>query len=140
MAHTRPCLREHGLSDQQWRILRLVGEHGSLEMGRVAREAYISGPSLTGVVARMERDGLILRERDQSDQRRTLVMATSKGLTMLKRLTQVIASHYRGLEESVGSHNLAKLHELLDQLIAHEQTEYIDRLPGEAVRAIVGRV
>lgn len=88
----------------------------------------------------MERDGLILRERDQSDQRRTLVMATSKGLTMLERLTQVIASHYRGLEESVGSHNLAKLHELLDQLIAHEQAEYIDRLPGEAVRAIVGRV
>ncbi len=83
-------------ADQQWRVLRLLGEHGSLEMGRVAREAYISGPSLTGVVARMERDGLILRERDQTDQRRTLVMATSKGLTMLERLTQVIASHYRG--------------------------------------------
>ena len=62
MAHTRPSLREHGLSDQQWRVLRVLGEHGAVETGRVAREAFILGPSLTGVLARMERDGLIRRE------------------------------------------------------------------------------
>ncbi|MFN8954252.1 MAG: homoprotocatechuate degradation operon regulator HpaR, partial [Burkholderiales bacterium] len=27
MFHTRPSLREHGLSDQQWRVLRVLGEH-----------------------------------------------------------------------------------------------------------------
>ena len=64
MAHTRPSLRGHGLSDQQWRVLRVLGEHGTVETGRVAREAYILGPSLTGVLARMERDGLVRRERD----------------------------------------------------------------------------
>src|SRR5881394_2422606 len=69
MVHTRPSLREHGLSDQQWRVLRVLGEHGTVETGRVAREAYILGPSLTGVLTRMERDGLIRRERDASDQR-----------------------------------------------------------------------
>jgi homoprotocatechuate degradation regulator HpaR len=57
MVRTRPSLREHGLSDQQWRVLRVLGEHGTVETGRVAREAYILGPSLTGVLARMERDG-----------------------------------------------------------------------------------
>ncbi|CAA9408713.1 MAG: Homoprotocatechuate degradative operon repressor [uncultured Ramlibacter sp.] len=61
MAHNRPWLREHGLSDQQWRVLRVLGEHGTVETGRVAREAYILGPSLTGVLARMERDGLVHR-------------------------------------------------------------------------------
>jgi hypothetical protein len=63
MAHTRPSLREHGLSDQQWRVLRVLGEHGTVETGRVAREAYILGPSLTGVLARMERDGWSARAR-----------------------------------------------------------------------------
>jgi len=67
MAHTRPSLREHGLSDQQWRVLRVLGEHAhdpaGIETGRVAREAYLLGPSLTGVLSRMERDGLIVRER-----------------------------------------------------------------------------
>ena len=46
MTHTRPSLREHGLSDQQWRVLRVLGEHGTVETGRVAREAYILGPRM----------------------------------------------------------------------------------------------
>lgn len=69
MTHTRPGLREHGLSDQQWRVLRVLGELGVVETGRVAREAFILGPSLTGVLSRMERDGLICRARDAEDQR-----------------------------------------------------------------------
>jgi homoprotocatechuate degradation regulator HpaR len=121
MAHTRPSLREHGLSDQQWRVLRVLGEHGTVETGRVAREAYILGPSLTGVLARMERDGLIQRERDPSDQRRTVIEATAKGRKMVDRLSTTIESHYRWLEQSLGKQKLAQLYELLDQLIALEQ-------------------
>ena len=92
MAHTRPSLREHGLSDQQWRVLRVLGENGTVETGRVAREAYILGPSLTGVLARMERDGLIRRERDPADQRRTVVEATPKG----QKLVAKAFAHGRG--------------------------------------------
>ena len=121
MAHTRPSLREHGLSDQQWRVLRVLGEHGTVETGRVAREAYILGPSLTGVLARMERDGLIQRERDPADQRRTVVEATAKGRKMVARLSDTIETHYQWLEKSLGKQKLAQLYELLDQLIALEQ-------------------
>jgi homoprotocatechuate degradation regulator HpaR len=121
MAHTRPSLREHGLSDQQWRVLRVLGEHGAVETGRVASEAYILGPSLTGVLARMERDGLVQRERDPADQRRTVVEATAKGRKMVARLSDTIETHYQWLEQSLGKQKLAQLYELLDQLIDLEQ-------------------
>ena len=121
MARTRPSLRQHGLSDQQWRVLRVLGEHGMMETGRVAREATILGPSLTGVLARMERDGLIRRQRDPADQRRTVVEATAKGLKMVDRLSGHVAGHYQWLEESLGKQKLAQLYELLDELIALEQ-------------------
>src|SRR4051794_23760514 len=121
LSQTRPSLREHGLSDQQWRVLRVLGEHGTVETGRVAREAYILGPSLTGVLARMERDGLVRRERDPADQRRTVVEATPKGLKMVQRLSHTVEAHYQWLEQSLGKQKLAQLYELLDQLIALEQ-------------------
>ena len=121
MAHTRPSLRAHGLSDQQWRVLRVLGEHGTVETGRIARDAYILGPSLTGVLARMERDGLIQRERDAADQRRTVVQATPKGAKMVERLSHTIEAHYQWLEKSLGKQKLAHLYELLDHLIALEQ-------------------
>lgn len=121
MAHTRPSLREQGLSDQQWRVLRVLGEHGTVETGRVAREAYILGPSLTGVLARMERDGLIRRERDPADQRRSVVEATARGRKMVDKLSGAIEDHYAWLEQTLGKKKLSQLYELLDELIALEQ-------------------
>ena len=120
MGHTRPSLREHALSDQQWRVLRVLGEHGAVETGRVAREAFILGPSLTGVLARMERDGLITRSRDPLDARRTVVEATADGRKLVRRLSSTIELHYSWLEDSLGKAKLAQLYTLLDELIALE--------------------
>jgi homoprotocatechuate degradation regulator HpaR len=120
MAHTRPSLRQHGLSDQQWRVLRVLGEQGTMETGKVAREAYILGPSLTGVLARMERDGMVKRERDPADQRRTVVQATAKGLKLVEKLSHVVEAHYGWMEKSLGKQKLTELYGLLDQVIELE--------------------
>ncbi len=122
MAHTRPALRAHALSDQQWRVLRVLGELGTVETGRIAREAFILGPSLTGVLNRMERDGLILRENDPTDQRRTVVRATDKGMERVATLAITIEQHYQQLEQVLGKPKLAELYVLLDTLIDMEQT------------------
>ena len=121
MAHTRPRLREHALSDQQWRVLRVLGEHGVVETGRVAREAFILSPSLTGVLNRMERDGLIRRVRDPADQRRSVVEATNKGAQLVNTLSQTIEAHYAWMETSLGKDKLAQLYELLDEVVELEQ-------------------
>jgi homoprotocatechuate degradation regulator HpaR len=124
MLHTRPSLREHGLSDQQWRVLRVLGEHADepagIETGRVAREAYLLGPSLTGVLTRMERDGLIERQRCPQDARRTVVRATVMGLAKVQALSQTIEAHYVWMEQQLGKARLMALYDLLDQLIALE--------------------
>ena len=124
MLHTRPSLREHGLSDQQWRVLRVLGEHahesGGVETGRVATEAFLLGPSLTGVLARMERDGLIERQRCPQDARRTVVRATATGLAKVQALSQTIEAHYSWMAQHLGPSQLTALYNLLDQLIALE--------------------
>ena len=121
MAHTRPSLRQHALSDQQWRVLRVLGEHGTVDTGRIAREAFILGPSLSGVLSRMERDELIHRERDPADQRKTVVRATAKGKALVRRLSKTIEAHYESMEAVLGKQKLAELYSLLDALIAMEQ-------------------
>jgi homoprotocatechuate degradation regulator HpaR len=122
MQHTRPSLREHGLSDQQWRVLRVLGEHADdpagVETGRVAREAFLLGPSLTGVLTRMERDGLIERERCPQDARRTVVRASPAGLQRVEQLSQTIEAHYAWMEQCLGKARLAQLYALLDDVIA----------------------
>ena len=127
MLHTRPSLRMHGLSDQQWRVLRVLGEYADdpagLETCRVAREAYLLGPSLTGVLSRMERDGLISRERCGQDARRTVVRATQAGLDKVQALSQTIEAHYVWMEQQLGKTKLQALYGLLDEVIALEAPE-----------------
>lgn len=121
MAHTRPHLREHGLTDQQWRVLRVLGERaqaGGVDVGTVAREAFILGPSLTGVLNRMDRDGLVRRSPDPADARRSVVEATPKGRRMVLKLSQAIEAHYQMLESTMGKEALSRLYALLDQVIA----------------------
>lgn len=130
MAHTRPSLREHGLSDQQWRVLRVLGEHADsndgadgtdgVETGRVAREAFLLGPSLTGVLTRMARDGLIERSRCPHDARRTVVRATPLGLSKVAKLSEAIEAHYAWMESELGKQKLAQLYQLLDAVIQLE--------------------
>lgn len=123
MGHTRPSLRAHGLSDQQWRVLRVLGEqaHDSgVETGRVAKEAFLLGPSLTGVLTRMERDGLIERQRCPQDARRTVVRATALGLAKVQALSRSIEAHYAWMEGQLGKTVLQDLYALLDQVIALE--------------------
>jgi homoprotocatechuate degradation regulator HpaR len=124
MAHTRPSLRQQGLSDQQWRVLRVLGEHAhdsaGVETGRVAKEAFLLGPSLTGVLARMESAGLIERQRCVQDARRTVVRATVQGLAKVEALSESIEAHYAWMEAQVGKPTLVNLYALLDQVIAIE--------------------
>jgi homoprotocatechuate degradation regulator HpaR len=124
MTHARPSLREHGLSDQQWRVLRVLGENAhfeeGVETGRVAREAFLLGPSLTGVLTRMERDGLIERRRCPQDARSTVVRATDLGLTKVAKLSEAIEAHYAWMESELGKQKLAQLYQLLDAVIQLE--------------------
>lgn len=124
MGHTRPSLRSHGLSDQQWRVLRVLGEHAhdsaGVETGRVAKEAFLLGPSLTGVLTRMARDGLIERQRCPQDARRTVVRATPAGLAKVQALSHSIEAHYAWMEAQLGKPAMQQLYALLDQVIALE--------------------
>ena len=124
MTHTRPSLREHGLSDQQWRVLRVLGENAhcaeGVETGRVAREAFLLGPSLTGVLTRMARVGLIERRRCPQDARRTVVRATALGLSKVAQLSEAIEAHYAFMESELGKQKLAQLYQLLDAVIQLE--------------------
>ena len=121
MAHFRPGLRDQGLTDQQWRVLRSLSANGAMDTGSVAQATQLSGPSLTGVLTRMERDGLVKRQRDPQDARRQTVKATTKGQRRVHQLSTSIESHYAAIESTLGKEPLLQLYALLDALIAMEQ-------------------
>ncbi|MES1162929.1 MAG: MarR family transcriptional regulator, partial [Rhizobacter sp.] len=78
MAQFRPLLSTHGLTEQQWRIVRELLEQGPQEPRQLCDACSISSPSIVGVLQRMEETGLVARERMPHDQRRVQVSLTPK--------------------------------------------------------------
>src|SRR5262245_40354686 len=73
------------LTAQQYNALRLLrGEHpDTLPTLELANRLISRAPDITRMLDRLERDGLILRERQSADRRVVRVGITAKGLALL---------------------------------------------------------
>ncbi|EIP87125.1 homoprotocatechuate degradative operon repressor [Burkholderia humptydooensis MSMB43] len=119
MGRFRPILKEFALTEQQWRIIRVLDGEPSheLEAGQIAKRCCILSPSLTGVLERMERDGLIRRTRAQEDQRRLIVSLTPQSRQLVTQIGPRIDEQYRLLEQRFGADALREVYAALDKLI-----------------------
>lgn len=114
----RPLLKAHGLTEQQWRILRALVDIGPMEPRQIVRCCGISSPSLTGVLARMDELGLVVRERFDHDARRVRVTLTPDSRQLAQRLAPKIEQLYAELETGMGRDFLQGLYGALDTVIS----------------------
>lgn len=76
MFRIRPMLRQIGVTEQQWRVLRVLEESGELDVSTLAERAAILGPSLTRILKTLREVGYIDVRRDRDDRRRSLASLT----------------------------------------------------------------
>ena len=117
MRRFRPILQAHGLTEQQWRILRALLEEDDLEPRQLCERCLISSPSISGVLLRMEEAGLIVRARMSHDQRRVNVTLTPEAKKLSKRLAPEIEKKYAEIEATVGVGQLQNMYDALDVLL-----------------------
>src|ERR1700733_5209902 len=118
IARFRPILNAHGITEQQWRIVRVLTDTGPLEPREIGELCRISSPSLAGVLSRMEELGYIRRKRLDHDQRRRRVSLTPRSRALSARMAPQIEATYRDIEALIGERFAASFYETLDELIA----------------------
>ena len=118
MRHFRPSLRAHGLTEQQWRILRALASGGDIEVTELARLAYLLGPSLSRILRDLETRRLIERRLVEADLRRNVVSITSSGLRLIKAVAPSSEAIYAEMTRRYGARKLADLQDMLHRLEA----------------------
>jgi homoprotocatechuate degradation regulator HpaR len=116
MRHFRPSLRAHGLTEQQWRILRALASIDDIEVTELARVAYLLGPSLSRILRDLETRRLIERRVVKADLRRSMVSITANGLRLIKAVAPSSEAIYAELTRRFGARSLADLQEMLHRL------------------------
>jgi homoprotocatechuate degradation regulator HpaR len=101
MPRFRRIFNEFGITEQQWRVLRVLLDAPERRLTELAALTLIPAPSLVGVVDRLESAGLVARRRSASDRRIVYVAMTEAGKDLLSRLLPRVATAYADLKQSV---------------------------------------
>src|SRR2546430_8709586 len=108
MRHFRPSLRNHGLTEQQWRILRALAA-GAIEVTELARVAFLLRPSLSRILRDLEARHLIERKVAKADLRRGVVSISGKGLKLIEKVAPSSEAIYAAITKRYGARKLAAL-------------------------------
>jgi homoprotocatechuate degradation regulator HpaR len=116
MKRFRPELRNHGVTEQQWRILRALAHAGPLEVSELAEATCLLAPSLSRILPDMEARQLIRRQQAHSDLRRSVISLERKGLRLIAMHAPNAERIYGEIAERFGPEKLAQLFGLLHEL------------------------
>ena len=116
MAYFRPHHRKHGVTEQQWRVLRVLNKAGDLEIGELARRSVLMPPSLSRILRDLEAARMVNRRPVPGDLRRSLISLSPAGRELLSKVAPLSEASFAEIAESFGERHLNQLFKLLSEL------------------------
>lgn len=114
----RAVLAEYDLTEQQWRVLRALDEQDGLEISLLAETCWISPPSMSGILKRLEARELVARTANAADGRSTLIGLTRGSKALIRQIKPRVLGVYADIGRVLGEEGLERLYALLEALEA----------------------
>tara|TARA_B100000795_G_scaffold79895_1_gene57325 strand:- start:410 stop:793 length:384 start_codon:yes stop_codon:yes gene_type:complete len=116
MAPIREMLKASGITEQQWRVLRILSEFGPQDLTEISGKASLLMPSLSRIIRKLGEDELIIRGTDLEDRRRQTVVIAPAGQQIIDD-NLVLATKIAGdFQRKLGADRFELLLDLLAEL------------------------
>jgi len=126
MNRFRPVLNKHGITEQQWRVLRALEKHAeTVDASQLARSCCLLMPSLTRIVRGLETDGLLRRQAHATDRRRLRISITAKGRRLVDQVAPEMLQRRKSLYAEIGPERVRALQSQLDALSSALQQDEV---------------
>lgn len=123
MGPIRAMLSDVGITEQQWRVLRVLDEGGPQEPTRIAERACLLLPSLTRILQKLAEKGLIERTPDRIDRRKQVISITSTGAALIEDNLATSLEIMDRIKGEMGHDRYEALLDLLNELDAAQVTD-----------------
>ena len=119
-----PYFAKFGISAAQWGVLRALqrAEAQGLERLRLTdlgQRLLVKPPSVTSLIDRLERSGLVARQAAHDDQRAKLLNLTPAGRQLVARVLEGHPGQVRAIMGGLTESEQHQLHHLMERLAAH---------------------
>jgi len=126
--HSR-LARQHGLTEPQAICLNAVDRAGQVNPGQLARNVSLSPPTVTGILDRLERRGLIKRERIARDKRQVTVCLTAAGKGLLDNSPPSLQEQFKQRLSKLPAARQRDIADALREVVKLMEAEDIDAAP-----------
>lgn len=113
-----PLLSQYGLTYPQYLVLLALWEKDAQPVNDIAKRLYLETNTVTPLLQRMEKEGILVRKRGEKDARQMIVSLTGKGKELQKKLSGVpFAIGHAVICDSVTPETTPELFRMLDDII-----------------------
>lgn len=109
MAPIRPILRGPGVTEQQWRVLRVLSDEEPCEPSRLAQYALLHGPSVTRILKELTDRGLVVREANPADGRSSVLTLAPAGRSLIRETAAHTVELLEAYRRAFGAERLEAL-------------------------------
>lgn len=113
----REVFKEHDITEQQWRILRVLWETDNCTTKELSRNTLLPSPSLVGIIDRMKKKGLVSRTRSKTDRRKVFVKLTEQGQSLQSQIAPKIDEVYLKIEDCCDAESWKVMIETMQKII-----------------------
>ena len=126
---SRRLVDDFGLTGPQLATLQEVARTGPLPASRLARAVHLSNATITGIVSRLEKRGLVTRRRGETDRRTVLVAITDSGRDVLSRAPSLLQDRFRRELSSLATWEQLMMLANLQRIASMMDAEQLDAAP-----------
>lgn len=120
---TKQAARHMGLTGPQVSALKVLEAVGDLSLSELSFRMSARNSTITGIVDRMERDGLVVRERSSSDRRVVKIRATEHGKEIARGVPLTSLELFAGALRALHVEDRSALRRILRDLAEHVRAE-----------------
>ena len=125
--HSRLLLQKSGLTTPQLTALQAIQRLQPVAVGAIARNIHLSQATVTGILGRLEKRGLVIRTRGDRDRRNVLVRLTDDGAESVREAPSLLQDRFHD--------ELAKLHEWEQTMILATLQRIASMMDAEDIQA-----
>jgi DNA-binding MarR family transcriptional regulator len=128
---TKQLARSVGLTGPQLTVIKMLDTQGDLSLSSLSERIRAQNSTVTGIIDRMEREGLVVRARSQSDRRRVLIALTDKGRQLASQIEVEPLQIFRQALGSLPRGDVEELLRILGKLQGHVRAAVRERPPPD---------
>jgi DNA-binding MarR family transcriptional regulator len=127
--HSSFLARQYGLTSPQLICLKKLSGKKEMTPGGLAKEVHLSHATVTGIINRLEKKGLVQRSRSTADGRSYLIRLTDSGLSMIQAAPSMLQDKFMHELSKLANWEKTMILSSLQRITSMLDVESIDAAP-----------